>query len=112
MRTGTKVNLTVAKASDEVAVPKVVGQSETQAAAALGGAGFVPSVVTVTTSEESKVGVVLKQSPTAGHMARKGSTVTLTVGVKGTETTPTTTTTTKTTTTTPPVTPPPAAAVG
>jgi eukaryotic-like serine/threonine-protein kinase len=115
VRTGTKVDLTVAKASDEVAVPNVVGQSETQASAALGGAGFVPSLVTVPTSEESKVGVVLKQSPTAGHMARKGSTITLTVGVKGTETTPTTpttptTTTTATTTTTPPVTPPPAAA--
>jgi eukaryotic-like serine/threonine-protein kinase len=115
VRTGTKVNLTVAKASNEVAVPKVVGESETQAAAALGGAGFVPSLVTAATSEESQVGVVLKQSPTGGHMARKGSTVTLTVGVKGTETTPTTTTTTTpptttTTTTPPPVTPPPAAA--
>ena len=109
------MNLTVAKASNEVAVPKVVGESETQAAAALGGAGFVPSLVTAATSEESQVGVVLKQSPTGGHMARKGSTVTLTVGVKGTETTPTTTTTTTpptttTTTTPPPVTPPPAAA--
>jgi beta-lactam-binding protein with PASTA domain len=60
------------------------------------------------------VGAVLKQSPTAGRMARKGSTVTLTVGVKGTETAPTTTTTPPTTTTTtptpPPVTPPAAAA--
>jgi serine/threonine-protein kinase len=112
VRTGTKVNLTVAKASDEVAVPKLVGQTETQAAAALGGAGFVPSVVTAPTREESKVGVVLKQSPAGGHVARKGSTVTLTVGAKATETTPTTPTTpTTTTTTTPPVTPP-AAAVG
>ncbi|MEA2225532.1 MAG: eukaryotic-like serine/threonine-protein kinase [Solirubrobacteraceae bacterium] len=114
VRTGTKVNLTAAKASDEVAVPGVVGQSETQAAAALGAAGVAPSVVTVATTEASKVGAVLKQSPTAGHMARKGSTVTLTVGVKGTETAPTTTTTPPTTTTTtptpPPVTPPAAAA--
>jgi eukaryotic-like serine/threonine-protein kinase len=96
-------------------VPKVVGASETQAAAALGGAGFTPSVVTAPTSDESKVGIVLKQSPGAGRNARKGSTVTLTVGVKKTETTPTTpttptTTTTTTTTTTPPVTPPAAAA--
>jgi beta-lactam-binding protein with PASTA domain len=113
VRTGAKVNLTVAKASAEVAVPKVVGETETQAAAALGGAGFVPGVVTLATSEESKVGVVLKQSPTGGHMARKGSTVTLTVGVNGPETTPTTTTPTTptpTTPTTPPVTPPAAAA--
>jgi beta-lactam-binding protein with PASTA domain/predicted Ser/Thr protein kinase len=111
VRTGAKVDLTVAKASNEVAVPRVVGQSETQAAAALGGAGFTPSVVTVATREQSKVGVVLKQSPTAGRMARRGSTVTLTVGVLGAETTPTTPTTptTTTTTTTPPPTPPAAA---
>jgi beta-lactam-binding protein with PASTA domain/predicted Ser/Thr protein kinase len=113
VRTGTQVELVIAKASNEVAVPKVVGQSETQAAAALGGAGFQPTVVTAPTSEESKVGVVLKQSPTAGTKARKGSTVTLTVGVKATETTPTTTTnTTPTTTTTTSTTPTPPAAGG
>jgi serine/threonine-protein kinase len=115
VRTGSKVNLTVAKASDEVAVPRVVGQSQTQAAAALGGAGFIPSIVTATTKEASKVGVVLKQSPTGGRVARKGSTVTLTVGAREeTTTTPTTTTPTTTTPTTPTTTttatPPPAAA--
>ncbi len=106
VRTDTEVSLVVAKASDEVAVPKVVGESETTAAAALGGAGFAPVVVTAPTSEEAKVGAVLKQSPTAGTKARKGSTVTLTVGTKATETTSTPTTTTtpppSTTTTTPP----------
>jgi serine/threonine-protein kinase len=112
---GSKVDVTIAKASNEVAVPRVLGQSETQAAAALGGAGFIPTVVTTTTTEQSKVGVVLKQSPSAGHVARKGSTVTLTVGALATEPTPTTptpTTTTPTTPTTPPTTttPPPAAA--
>jgi len=113
--TGSKVDVTIAKASNEVAVPRVLGQSETQAAAALGGAGFIPTVVTTTTTEQSKVGVVLKQSPSAGHVARKGSTVTLTVGALATEPTPTPTTpttTTPTTPTTPPTTttPPPAAA--
>jgi serine/threonine-protein kinase len=113
--TGTQVGLTVAKASNEVAVPRVVGQSETQAAAALGGAGFAPTVVIATTSDESKVGVVLKQSPTGGTTARKGSTVTLTVGAKAAETTPTTTKTTTptpTTTTTTGASPPPAPAGG
>jgi eukaryotic-like serine/threonine-protein kinase len=112
VRTGTQVNLTVAKSSNEVAVPKVVGQTETQAAAALGGAGFQPTVVTAPTSEEAKVGVVLQQSPTAGKKAHKGSTVTMTVGVKSAEapTTPTTTTPTTTTTTTTTSTPPPPAA--
>jgi eukaryotic-like serine/threonine-protein kinase len=109
VRTGTQVNLTVAKAASEVAVPKVVGQSETQAAATLGAAGLTPSVVTLPTSEETQVGVVLKQSPTAGNNARKGSTVTLTVGVKSAETTPTTTTPPATTTTTTTTTPPAAA---
>ena len=115
VRTGSKVDLTVAKTSNEVAVPKVVGENATQASAALGGAGFVPSVVPVATGEESKVGIVLKQSPTAGKMVRKGATVTLTVGAKETEPTPTTpttptTTTTTSTTPTPPATPPAAAA--
>jgi len=112
VRAGAKVNLTVAKAPNEVAVPKVVGQSETQASAALGGAGLVPSVVTQTTGEQSNVGVVLKQSPAAGRQARKGSTVTLTVGVLGTETTTTTPTTPTTPTTTTTATPPPPAAGG
>jgi beta-lactam-binding protein with PASTA domain len=51
--------------------------------------------------------VVLKQSPTAGQKARKGSTVALTVGEKATETTPTTPTTPTTTTTTTTASPPP-----
>jgi beta-lactam-binding protein with PASTA domain/predicted Ser/Thr protein kinase len=113
VETGSKVNLTVAKASNEVAVPKVVGQSETAAAAALGGAGFTPRVVTAPVSEQGQAGVVLKQSPSAGTTARKGSTVTLTVGVLETPTTPTTPTTTTPTTTTPTTPPPtPPAAAG
>jgi eukaryotic-like serine/threonine-protein kinase len=110
--TGTKIDLTIAKASDEVVVPKVVGESETQAAAALGGAGFQPTAVTMPTSEESKVGIVLKQSPAAGQKARKGSTVTLTVGSKTPETTTTTTTPSTTTTTAAPPTPPAAVPAG
>jgi eukaryotic-like serine/threonine-protein kinase len=113
---GSKVNLTLAKASNEVAVPKVVGQSVTQASAALGGAGFTPSVVQVAVSEQSKSGIVLKQAPTGGKTARKGSTVTLTVGVFEATTTPTTpttpTTTTGTTTSASPPTPPVAGAAG
>jgi serine/threonine-protein kinase len=110
--TGSKVDLTVAKASSEVAVPKVVGQSETQAAAALGGAGFAPRVANAPVSEQSKVGIVLKQSPSAGTTARKGATVTLTVGVLETTTTPTTPTTTTPTTPTTTTTPTPPAAAG
>ena len=97
-------------------MPGVAGQEEARAAATLGGAGFVPHVVSAVTTDASKVGVVLKQSPAAGHRARKGSAVTLTVGKLGTPTTTTPTTpttpitpTTPTTSTTPA---PPSAAAG
>ena len=105
---GDKVNLTVAQAPKETAVPNVVGQSETQAAAALEQAGFKSKAVSQSTSEQSQVGLVLEQSPAGGAKARKGATVTIAVGVLGTTTTtPTTPTTTTTTSSTP--TPPPAA---
>jgi serine/threonine-protein kinase len=90
---GQKVNLKVAQAPNDVTVPDVVGKSEALAAAELGGAGLAPKPVTAPTTEETKVGVVLKQSPGAGAKVRKGATVTITVGVL-TPTTPTTTTTT------------------
>jgi serine/threonine-protein kinase len=106
----TVVSLTVAQASNEVPVPAVVGQEEARAAGRLGAAGFSPKVVTAPTSDPSKVGKVLRQSPSPGRKARKGTTVTLTVGVEGSTTTPTTPTTPTTTTTTTPTTPPPAAA--
>jgi beta-lactam-binding protein with PASTA domain len=98
-----KVNLTVAKAPAQVSVPNVVGKSEALAAAALGSAGFTPKAATEPTTEEAKVGVVLKQSPAGGTKARKGAPVTITVGTPGTPTT-----TTPTTTTTTPTTPAPA----
>jgi beta-lactam-binding protein with PASTA domain/tRNA A-37 threonylcarbamoyl transferase component Bud32 len=109
---GGKVNLVVAQAPKEIAVPGVVGQNEAQAAAALGAAGFAPKTASATTTEPAQVGVVMEQSPAAGAQARKGATVTITVGVLGPQTTPTvptttptTTTTTTTTTATPPLAP-------
>jgi beta-lactam-binding protein with PASTA domain len=93
---GGKVNLVVAQAPKEVAVPSVVGQSEAQASAALGGAGFTPRTTTVTTSEPAQVGIVLKQSPAGGHQAPKSSTVTISIGVAA-QTTPTTPTAPSTT---------------
>ncbi len=115
LRPGGKVNLVVAQAPTEINVPNVVGQSETQAAAALGSAGFAPKMVPVTTTEPAQVGLVIKQHPSAGTRAHKGATVTISVGVLGTPTTtPTTTTPTTTTptTTTPTTTTPPAAPAG
>jgi eukaryotic-like serine/threonine-protein kinase len=89
---GGTVNLTIAQAPTEVAVPDVVGQNEAQASAVLGRAGFSPQAVTQTTTEAAQVGTVLKQSPAAGHKARKGATVMIAVGALGSQTTPTTTT--------------------
>ena len=89
---GGTVDLTVAQAPTETAVPDVVGQNEAQASAALGRAGFTPQAVTQTTTDAKQVGIVLKQSPAAPHKARKGATVMIAVGVPGPQTTPTTTT--------------------
>jgi serine/threonine-protein kinase len=98
LKAGGKVNLLVAKAPTNVAVPDVVGKNQTEAAAALGGAGFIPKMLTATTTEAAEVGDVLTQSPAAGKRTRKGATVTITVGVLGATTTPTTTTPTTPTT--------------
>jgi eukaryotic-like serine/threonine-protein kinase len=104
---GDKVNLTIAQASQEAAVPGVVGKSEALAAAALGAAGFKPKTVPASTTDPAQVGIVLRQSPAAGAHARKGSSVTIAVGTLSAATTPTTPAPPPTTTTT--TTPPPAA---
>jgi eukaryotic-like serine/threonine-protein kinase len=87
---GDKVNLTVAQASKEAVVPNVLGKSEALAAAALGEAGFTPKTTPATTTDPAQVGVVLKQSPAGGTHVRKGSSVTIAVGVLGAQSTPTT----------------------
>jgi serine/threonine-protein kinase len=102
---GGKVNLVVAQAPKEAAVPHVEGKTEVAATTALEKAGFAVKTVTEPTGEAIKVGHVLKQTPPAGSQAKKGATVTITIG-KATETTPITPTTTTTTpTTTTPTTP-------
>jgi beta-lactam-binding protein with PASTA domain/predicted Ser/Thr protein kinase len=107
---GGKVNLVVAQAPTEVAVPHVEGKTEVAATTALEKAGLTVKSVTEPTSEATKVGHVLKQSPSAGAHARTGATVTISIGMAA-QTTPTTPTTTPTTTppttpTTPPTLPP------
>jgi beta-lactam-binding protein with PASTA domain/predicted Ser/Thr protein kinase len=113
LRSGSKVNLTIARATSEVTVPSLVGRGEASAAAALGAAGLTPKIASEPTTNPSQVGVVLRQRPPGGHRVRKGATVTLTVGTAGPQTTTTPTTQPTTTSTTPPPTPaapPPAAA--
>jgi serine/threonine-protein kinase len=102
---GGAVNLTVAQAPKEVAIPNVVGAAKAAASTALERAGFKVKSVPRTTTEQSQKGVVLEQSPAGGAHARKGATVTIEVG----ELAPTTTTTTTPIT---PATPTPPAASG
>jgi serine/threonine-protein kinase len=109
---GGKVDLTVAQAPKEVAVPNVVGAAKAAAAAALEHAGFKSKSTMRTTSEQSQVNVVLEQSPAGGAHARKGTTVTITVGTLAPPTTPTTTPTTTIPTTPATPTPTPPAASG
>ncbi len=106
VKAGTEVDLTVARAPKEVEVPNVVGAAEVAAEATLEHAGLKSAVQTRPTSEQAQVGIVLEQNPAAATQARKGTTVTLVVGMLSSSTTPTTTTTT--TTTTPPTPAPPA----
>jgi beta-lactam-binding protein with PASTA domain len=98
---GGKVNLVVAQAPKELAVPHVEGKTEVAATTALEKAGFTVKTVTEPTSEVSKVGHVLKQNPPAGSKVRKGATVTISIGMvtEPTPTTPTSTTPTPTSTT-------------
>jgi eukaryotic-like serine/threonine-protein kinase len=96
---GGQVTIVVAQAPKQTAVPSVVGQSEVQAVATLTAAGFTSTTVTRTVTEPSKVGIVVQQSPEAGHKLTKGGSVTIAVGAVGEQTTTTPTTSTPTTST-------------
>jgi eukaryotic-like serine/threonine-protein kinase len=110
LRDGQPVSFVLARAPREITVPRVVGKSEAQAAGELGQEGFKPRSVSRTVINSAEAGIVLQQSPAGGRTARRGATVTITVGVLGTQTTPsTTTTTTPPPTTTPSTTTTPAA---
>ncbi len=110
VRSGEAVSLVVAKASQEVAVPRVVGKKQERAEGELIGAGFVVKSATRTVSSVAEVGLVLQQTPAGGTKAKPGATIKLTVGELAAQTTPSTTpTTTPSTTTTTSQTPPAAA---
>ena len=99
---GSTVTLTVAKQPTDVEVPDVRGETQGDAVQRLSGDGFEIKIVEQTVDSPEGDGVVLEQSP-AGGRARRGSTVTLTVGKFSASTTTdqsTTTTTPGATTTT------------
>jgi beta-lactam-binding protein with PASTA domain len=91
---GEAVSLTVAKAPQEVTVPRVVGKKKERAEGELVGAGFVAKSTTRTVTNEAEVGLVLQQTPAGGGKTKSGATITLQVGVLAVQTTPSTTTTT------------------
>jgi eukaryotic-like serine/threonine-protein kinase len=103
---GQRVSLVVAQAPKQSSVPRVVGRKEELAEGELVGAGFKPATRKRTVTKPEEAGIVLQQSPPGGAKAKRGSTVTITVGELGAQTTPSTTTpspsTTPSTTTTPP----------
>ncbi len=92
LKVGGQVTIVVAQAQAQAAVPSVVGQSEVQAVATLAGAGFASNTVTRTVTDTSKVGIVVQQSPQAGHKLAKGAVVTIAVGKLSQQTTSTSTT--------------------
>jgi len=99
---GAAVALVVAKAPRMAVVPSVVGKKQERAEGELIGAGFVVKSVTRAVPVEAEVGIVLEESPAGAAKARRGTTITLTVGVLATTTSTTTPTPPPSTTGAPP----------
>jgi serine/threonine-protein kinase len=74
------VNLTVAKEPAPVDVPDVSGQTEEDATRALEDAGFKVKTTDGTADTPEQDGTVVDQQPQPGEQAKKGSTVTITIG--------------------------------
>jgi eukaryotic-like serine/threonine-protein kinase len=104
---GTAVNLAVAEKPQQIAVPSVLGNKRERAEVELEAAEFTPKTVEQQVTNEEQNGVVLKQSPAAGKQAKRGTRVTITVGVLESSTSTTTTSTSTT-----PATPAPNPALG
>jgi eukaryotic-like serine/threonine-protein kinase len=104
---GSTVALVIAKAPPKkttVTVPDVKGDTQTAATSTLQGAGLLVATAFKTVTNAAKNGIVLSERPSAHSSAKKGSTVTITVGqlksstdtTTGTTSTPTTSTNTTT----------------
>ncbi|HET9674380.1 MAG TPA: PASTA domain-containing protein, partial [Gaiellaceae bacterium] len=77
---GTTVTLSVSKGPVESQVPDVSSQAEDDAITTLEAAGFQVDVQREGTDDPALDGFVLRQDPTGGSRAPKGSTVTIVVG--------------------------------
>ncbi|HZE05238.1 MAG TPA: PASTA domain-containing protein, partial [Solirubrobacteraceae bacterium] len=77
---GSTVTIVLATAPATATVPSVVGDPTSGAVSALTNAGFKVKQQTQTVDKQSKDGTVVHQSPGANSTAKKGSTVTITIG--------------------------------
>jgi serine/threonine-protein kinase len=77
---GATVDLVVAKAPEEVAVPGVIDSTEEEATQALEDAGFKVRTDDAPVQTPDEDGIVVDQDPSPDTPRPKGSTVTITVG--------------------------------
>jgi beta-lactam-binding protein with PASTA domain/predicted Ser/Thr protein kinase len=96
---GATVTITVATAPATVTVPAVTGDPPSSAASALTAAGLNVVQTSQPVTDPAKNGIVIHQTPRGNSTAKKGATVTITVG-QYTQTSSTSTSTSTTTTTT------------
>jgi beta-lactam-binding protein with PASTA domain/tRNA A-37 threonylcarbamoyl transferase component Bud32 len=102
---GSTVTITVAKAPSTVDVPDITGETQDVATQRLSKDGFAIQVKQKAVDSPEGDGVVISESPSGGK-AKKGSTVTITVGKYDPSLAPTTPTTPTIPTTPTPTTPP------
>ncbi len=97
---GSQVTITVGSAPATTTVPRVIGDPADGAVNALTAAGFKVTQITRVVTSPAKNGTVVAQSPGGNSNAKKGSTVTITIGQLASSSSSSTTTTTSTTKTT------------
>jgi beta-lactam-binding protein with PASTA domain len=83
LRRGAEVRLRISSGPAEIAVPDVTGLDESSATAQLAEAGFEVQVTDESTTDPSRDGLVVRQSPQGGSTAGKGEVVTITVARVG-----------------------------
>jgi serine/threonine-protein kinase len=77
---GTTVNIIVARQPQTVDVPDVTGQDEGAAVNQLSDAGLVARTRDKPVTDPTQNGIVLRQNPSAGRKAKRGSRVIITIG--------------------------------
>ena len=80
---GSTVRMVVSSGEEQVRVPNVVGQTQSEAEAELEALGFKVVIDEVTVVNPASNGRVVSQSPGPGTMASRGSTVRITIGRLG-----------------------------